>query len=184
MLYAPLRLATRSPAIRLPQRRVALVSERVHPLFPLIVWWRRCGKANSEALPPGYEVAAGLRCGKSNTKTPRSFARVDPLLRRDGGGCSIILAIKEEPSRLATLSPLSKRPYGKEPSRVPPIATHPSPAHEDAYRVCRPCSVFMHTKSLACGSVAASGAGRRTDTARLASGDVIASSPIRWTLFR
>ena len=59
----------------------------------------------------------------------------------------------------------------------------PNPAHEDAYRVGRPCSVVTHANPLASGSVATSGAGRRADTAQRASGDATASSPISWTLF-
>ena len=39
-LHAPLPPATRRAAMRLLQRRVALLSERVHPLLVLTRWWR------------------------------------------------------------------------------------------------------------------------------------------------
>ena len=59
-----------------------------------------------------------MRCGKANTKTPRSLARLDPVFPRDRSGRSILVPIKEESSRLATSFPFSKRANGKEPSRV------------------------------------------------------------------
>ena len=62
-----------------------------------------------------------MRCGKANTKTPRSLARLDPLFPRDSSGRSILFPIKEESSRLATSSPFSKRANGKEPPRVGPM---------------------------------------------------------------
>ena len=65
-----------------------------------------------------HEVAVGLRCGKANTKTPRYFARLDPVFVRDSSERSILLSIKEELTRLATSSLFSKRPNGIEPSRV------------------------------------------------------------------
>ena len=43
--------------------------------------------------------------------------------------------------------------------------------------------MFTHANPRASGSVATSGAGRRTDTARRASGDATASSLIGWKLF-
>ena len=46
------------------------------------------------------------------------------------------------------------------------IAAHPSPAPEDTYRVCRPCSVFAHANPRASCCVGTSGTGRRTDTFR------------------
>ena len=39
-LHAPIPSATRRAAMRVLQRRVALLSERVHPLLVLIRWWR------------------------------------------------------------------------------------------------------------------------------------------------
>ena len=106
------------------------------------------------------------------------------MFTRDSSGRSILFPIKEESSRLATSFPFSKRANGKEPpSGGTYVATHPSPAHEDPYRVCKPCFVFTHANPRASGSVATSGAGRRTDTARRASGDATASSLISWTLF-
>ena len=65
-----------------------------------------------------HEVAVGLRCENANSKTPRSFARLDPVFARDSSWCSVVFSIKEESTRLATSSPFSKRPNGKEPPRV------------------------------------------------------------------
>ena len=81
----------------------------------------RCGKANSKKLLPGHEVAVGLRCGKDNTKTPRSLARLDPVFPRDSSGRSILFPIKEESWRLAISFPFSNRTNGKEPPRVGPL---------------------------------------------------------------
>ena len=78
----------------------------------------RCGKANSKILLPDHVVAVGLRCGKAKSKTPRHFARLDPVFPRDSSGCSIPFPIKEESTRLATSSPFSKMPNGQEPSGV------------------------------------------------------------------
>ena len=78
----------------------------------------RCGNANSITFRPGHEVSVGLRCGKANTKTPRSLARLDPAFHRESSGRSILFPIKEESSRLATSFPFSKRANGKQPSRV------------------------------------------------------------------
>ena len=141
----------------------------------------RCGKNNSKTLLPDHVVAVGLRCEKANTKTPRSFAGLDPAFSRDSGWRSNLFPIKEESTRVATSSPFSKRPNGKELSCGAFVTTHPSPAPDDAYRVCRPCSVFTHPRASGC--IGTSGTGRRTDTARRASGDATASSQISWMLF-
>ena len=63
------------------------------------------------------------------------------------------------------------------------IATCPSPAPEDALRVYGPCFVFQHANPRASGYVCPSGTGRRSDTARRASGDATASGLISWMLF-
>ena len=55
--------------------------------------------------------------GRIAQQPPRGWLR-DPAFPRDSSGRSIIFPIKEESSRLATSSPFSKRPDGKEPSRV------------------------------------------------------------------
>ena len=73
--------------------------------------------------------------------------------------------------------------YHQEKNAMKYIAAHPSPAPEDTYRVCRPCSVFAHANPRASCCVGTSGTGRRTDTAQRASGDATASSTISWTLF-
>ena len=136
----------------------------------------------SPALPSDHVVAVGLRCGKANTNTPIYFARLDPVFPRDSSGRSIIFPIKKESTRLATSSPFPKISNGKGPSRGE--INHPSPAYYDACRACRPCSVFTHANPRASGSVATSGGGRRIDTARRASGDATASSPIFLALFQ
>ena len=52
-----------------------------------------------------------------------------------------------------------------------------------AHRVYGPCFVFQYANPRVCGYVCPSGTGRRSDTARRASGDSTASSLISWTLF-
>ena len=47
-------------------------------------------------------VAVGLRCGKANTKAPRSFARLDPVFACDSSGRSVNCTTKEESTKLAT----------------------------------------------------------------------------------
>ena len=76
------------------------------------------GRLTKKTLLPDHEVAFGLRCGKANTKTPRSLAWIDPVFPRDISGRSILFRIKEESSRLSTSFPFSKRSNEKEPSRV------------------------------------------------------------------
>ena len=68
-----------------------------------------------------HEVAVDLRCGEANTKTPRSFARLNPVFACDNSGRSVLFFIKEESTRFATSSPFSKRHNGKEPPRVNPL---------------------------------------------------------------
>ena len=150
----------------------------------------RCGKANSKTLLPGHEMAVGLRCGKANTK------HLD--LWRGSIRCSLATVtsvLSFFPSRRSRRDWLPRPPSPRALTvgsllgwdlcchRGIYVATHPSPAHEDAYRVCRPCSVFTHANPRASGNVATGGARRRTDTARRASGDATASNPISWTLF-
>ena len=143
----------------------------------------RCGKANSKTLIPGHEVAVGLRGGKANTKTPRSSARRDPVFPRDSSGRSILFHIKEESSRLATWFPFSKRTNRKEPSWVGPMLPPTrAPLMKTTTGSASP-ALSSRTNPRASGSVATSGAGRRTDTARRPSGDATASSLISWTLF-
>ena len=87
-LHAPLPPATRRADMRLLRRRVALLSERIHPLLSQTTRWRsgfRFGNANSKTLaaparrPPKrtcsssplseHVVAVGLRCEKANSRT-------------------------------------------------------------------------------------------------------------------
>ena len=69
--------------------------------------------ADPQTLFADHEVAAGLRYGKANTKTPRYFARLDPVFARDRSGRPVFFSIKEESTRLATSSPFCKRSNGK-----------------------------------------------------------------------
>ena len=83
------------------------------------------GPSTLETVFSDHEVAVDLRCGKANTKTPRHFARLDPVLARDNSGRSFLFSIKEESTRLANSSPFSKRHNGKEPPRVKPLLPLP-----------------------------------------------------------
>ena len=67
-------------------------------------------------------LAVDLKCGKANTKTSKSSARLDPVFARDNCGRSVLISIKEESTRLATSSPFSQRYNGKEPLRVKPLS--------------------------------------------------------------
>ena len=68
-----------------------------------------------------HEVAYNLRCGETNTKPPRSFARLDQVFARDNSGRSLLFSIKEVSTRLAISSSFSKRRIGKESPRVKPV---------------------------------------------------------------
>ena len=83
------------------------------------------GRSTLETHFSDHEVAVDLRCGKANTKTPRSFARLDPVFARDNSGRSVLFSMKEESIRLATSSPFSKRHNGKEPPRVKTLSPLP-----------------------------------------------------------
>ena len=61
-----------------------------------------------------------MRCGKANSKTPRSLSQLDPVIPCECCGRSILFPIKES-VRLATSFPFSKRANGKEPPRVGPM---------------------------------------------------------------
>ena len=78
----------------------------------------RCGTADPRTLFLTTRWRSILRCGKANTKTPRSFARLDPVFARDNNGRSVLFSIKEESTRLATSSLFSKRHNGREPPWV------------------------------------------------------------------
>ena len=62
----------------------------------------RCGTVDPRNTFSDHEVAVDLRCGKANIKTPRSFARLDPVFARDNSGRSVLFSIKKESTRLAT----------------------------------------------------------------------------------
>ena len=86
-----------------------------------VVWDGRPSNTFSD-----HEAAVSSRCGKANTKTPRKFARLDPVFARDRSGCSVF-SIKEESIRLATSSPFFKWPNGKEPLRETHCCHLPEP---------------------------------------------------------
>ena len=141
------------------------------------------GRPTLKTLRADHEVAVGLRCKKANTKTPRSLVRLDPVLPRDSSGRSILFPSRRSRRDYQPRSPSPRGLTETSTSGGTYVATHPSPAHEDVYRVCKPCFVFTHANPRASGNVDNSGADRRTDTARRASGDSTVSSLICWTLF-
>ena len=102
----------------------------------------RCGTVDPRNTLSDHEVAVDLRFGNANTRTPRSFARLDPVFARDNSGRSVLFSIKEESTRLATSSPFSKRHNGEEPPRVKILLPCPSTVAEGAQRVYELCFVF------------------------------------------
>ena len=66
------------------------------------------GRSTLETLFSDHEVTVDLRWGKANNKTPRSFAKLDPVFTHDNSGRSVLFSIKEESKRLDTSSPFSK----------------------------------------------------------------------------
>ena len=97
--HAPPRHASRS-------KKAAATTRRPHT------------RAGSSPLLPDREAAAGSRCGKANTKTPRCFTRFDPVFPRDSSGRSTLFPIKEEPTSVSTSSLSSKRTTRNEPPRA------------------------------------------------------------------
>ena len=125
-----------------------------------------------------------MRCRKANTKTPRSFARLDPVFPRDCSGRSVIFTIKEEPTRLVTSAPFSERPNRNEPSKVglmlPPTRA-PLMKTPTRSAVSGPSSrTLTHVYQAAYLPVEQV---QEPDTVRRTSGDATASRPISWTLF-
>ena len=80
----------------------------------MAVGWR-CGTADPQTHFVYHEVAVVLTFRKADTETPRTFARLDPVPARDSSERSVLFSVKEESTRLATSSPFSKIPNGKEP---------------------------------------------------------------------
>ena len=193
-LHAPLPLATRRAAMKLlhaSRSNTAAATARRPPKRTcspsplsdhLVAVDLRCGKANSNTLLPGHEVAVGLRCGKANTKAPRSFVRLDLVFPRDSSERSVP-CIKEESSRLATSSPFSKSLTERSLCGWDVCCHPPEPRSRRSLQGLQALSVFTHANPRASGSVATSGTGRRIYSARRASGDATAPSPISWTLF-
>ena len=50
------------------------------------------GRSTPETLFSDHAVAVDLRCGKANTKTQRSFTRLDSVFARDGSGRSVFVS--------------------------------------------------------------------------------------------
>ena len=138
---APINHGTESCALRAPPpgtRRAPKAEVTARRLFtrtcsspPLpdqaVAVGLRCGTVDPRNTFSDHEVAVDLRCGKANTKTPRSFARLDPVFARDSSKRSVFFSIKEESTRLATSAPFSKRHNGKEPPRVKHYCRFPKP---------------------------------------------------------
>ena len=121
--HAPPRRASRS-------KRAAATTRRLHT------------RAGSSPLLPDREAALGLRYGKANPYTPRSFPIFHPVSPRDSSGRSILFPIKKEPASSATSSLSSKRANKNEPpwarnifslaraplSKTPTGSTGPAPS--------------------------------------------------------
>ena len=124
-----------------------------------------------------------MRCGKANTRTPTYFTRLDLVFARDCSGRSVVVFMKEESTRLATSSLFSKTPNGKEPPRDKPLwPPTRTPLQTTSTGSTGPASASVRSPPFLrlCLPI---GSGRRSDTARRASGDATASSLISWTLF-
>ena len=68
---------------------------------------RRPPKQTCSPSPLSVQVVAvGLRCGKANTKTPRSLARLDPVFPRDSSGRSILFSDQGGVVEISYLVPL------------------------------------------------------------------------------
>ena len=78
----------------------------------------RCGKVNSKTLLPRLEVAVGLRCGKATLKHRDLWRGSIRCSLATVAGALSFFPSRRSRQRLATSSPFSKRPNGKEPSRV------------------------------------------------------------------
>ena len=63
------------------------------------------------------------------------------------------------------------------------VATFPNPAPRNDHRVYAHCFVLSQASPRVSSYVCPSGTGKKSDTARRASGDATASSLISWTLF-
>ena len=119
VLCAPPRHASRNSIAAVTARRLFTRTCSSLPLpDETMAVGLKCGTADPQTLFLTTRWRSVLRCEKANTKTPRSFARLDPVFARDSSGCSVPFSIKEESTRLGTLFSFSKRPDGKEPPRV------------------------------------------------------------------
>ena len=143
-LRAPPRHASRSNAAAVTARRHFGQTSSCPPLPDhAVAVGLRFGTVDPQKLFPDHEVAVVLTCEKSNTQTPRSFARLNPVFARNSSERSKLFSIKDESTRIPTSSTFSTMPNEKEPSRVEClVATCPRPAPEDAHRVYGPCFVF------------------------------------------
>ena len=130
-------------------------------------------------------MTVGLRCGKANTKTPRSFARLGSVFVRDSSGRSVLyFPMKEDSTRLATSFPFSKRPNGKKPPRVKPLFPPARvPPQETPTGSTGPSSSFSTLTRVLQATSAFSGTGRISGTAQRVSGGAMASSLTSWTPF-
>ena len=144
----------------------------------------RFGTVDPQNTFSDREVAVGLSYGKANTKTPRPFARLDPVFAHDNSGRSVLCAIKEESTRLLISSPFSKRPNKKGPPRERPLLPPArAPLQKMPTGSTDPAWFFSTLTHMFSGYVCPCGTGRISDTARRASGDATASSLVSWMLF-
>ena len=130
---------------------------------------------------PGHAVAIGLRCGKANTETPRSWLKLDLAFPRNNGGRSTLFPIKEESTRL--LPCLPSRPGLQEGT---PVDTLFPPTRAPFLKSCTgsagPLSSSrtpLHMHSAPSAPVEQ----EKLDTARRANGNPTASGHINRTAY-
>ena len=115
-----------------------LPSQALLPQPLMFLSWRVCCCAWWNAGP-------SCRCPSHSRRS--EVVKLDSAFPRNSGGRSTLFPVKEESTKLEALS------GGHF------VATHPSPAFEDAYWVCRPSSAFTHATPFAQCSFGYSGTG-------------------------
>ena len=112
----------RSPPRYTSRNNIAAVTTRhllrvcVHPPLSLTRRWqsaRGVGRSTLETLFSDHAVAVDLRCGKANTKTPRFFARLDPVFARDNSGPSVHFFHQGGADKISYLVSLVQEAYRK-----------------------------------------------------------------------
>ena len=119
-----------------------------------------------------------MRCGKADIEAPRSRMKLDSALPRKRGGRSTLFPVKEEPTRLATLSPFPSRSAGRKPppvdNVVPPTGSPLLKASTGSAGILSPSRTLTHVHSATSATVAQ----EKPDTTRRASGDSTTSGQI------